>query len=124
MKYCSDCGAEIQNDAKFCGVCGTKVEADNQDPFATPQAQTTTQDPFATNNTQEAHNTNYTTQQNNKQESKTYAILSLIFGALGGWLGLLFGILGLSQYKNQSNRTMCILGIVFWAIWFVLTLFV
>lgn len=50
-------------------------------------------------------------------------LLALIFGLLGGWLGLLFGIIGLAKYKEKSNRIMCIVGIVAWAIWLVIYIY-
>ena len=39
-----------------------------------------------------------------KNEGKTLGILAIIFGGLGGWFGLLFGIIGLSYYKKPENR--------------------
>ena len=58
-----------------------------------------------------------------QQESKVIPILALIFGLLGGWLGLLFGIIGLAKYKEKSNKIMCIVGIVAWAIWLVIYIY-
>ena len=37
MAFCKNCGNQLVDGAKFCGVCGTPVEADPQpaaDPFA------------------------------------------------------------------------------------------
>jgi hypothetical protein len=53
--------------------------------------------------------------------TNTLAILSLIFGLLGGWLGLLFGIIALSQIKRtgESGRGMAIVGIIAALIWIV-----
>ena len=28
--YCRNCGAEIDDDSRFCGFCGAKVEAENE----------------------------------------------------------------------------------------------
>ena len=55
-----------------------------------------------------------------KEESSVFAILAIVFGALGGWLGLVFGVIGLATYKNPSNKTKCKIGIALWAVWLVI----
>ena len=91
MKYCSKCGKELLDEAVVCPGCGCMCsDAFNQQTQATQQ-----------------------------KENVVYAVLALVFGLLGGWLGLVFGIIGLKQYKEQSNRTMCIVGIVAWVIWLI-----
>jgi hypothetical protein len=61
-----------------------------------------------------------TVQENKDNVSSVYAILALIFGALGGWLGLLFGIIGLKNYTDTNKRTMCYIGIGLWAVWMII----
>ena len=89
MKYCSKCGRELLDEAVVCPGCGCMCEGS---PLNT-QAPT--------------------------KENAVYAVLALVFGLLGGWLGLVFGIIGLKQYKEQSNRSMCIVGIVAWVVWLI-----
>lgn len=53
-------------------------------------------------------------------ESGGMGIAAIIFGALGGWLGLLFGIIGLSTYKTEKNRKNCKIGIGLFIGWIIL----
>lgn len=55
-----------------------------------------------------------------KEETSTYGILAIVFGALGGWLGLVFGILGLKTYKNETYRKYCKIGIGLFVAWVVI----
>ncbi len=72
----------------------------------------------------------YTQQQpqmnaNGKPPGYGLSIASLIFGLLGGWLGLIFGIIALAKnkvLKDKGVQVRSILGIVFWAIWFIILL--
>ena len=58
------------------------------------------------------------------QETKVWGILSLIFGILGGWLGLVFGIIGLCTYKDKQNKLMCKVGIGIFAFWAIIYLLI
>lgn len=89
MKYCSHCGAEIEDNAVVCPQCGAPV---NEIPES----------------------------EKIKNESSTLGILSIVFGALGGWLGLLFGIIGLCTYKKKENKQKCIIGMCLFAAWIVI----
>ncbi|MDE5867530.1 MAG: zinc ribbon domain-containing protein [Anaeroplasmataceae bacterium] len=53
-------------------------------------------------------------------ETSTLGILSIVFGALGGWLGLVLGIIGLCMYKKKENRTKCIIGMCLSIAWIVI----
>lgn len=59
-------------------------------------------------------------QNNVKEPSIALAIMALIFSSLGGWLGLVFSIIGLCKYKKPAGRIMCRIGIALSAIWFVI----
>ncbi len=50
------------------------------------------------------------------------SIAALIFGIIGGWLGLIFGIIALVKNKDNKDKGInirSILGIVLWAVWFI-----
>lgn len=60
-------------------------------------------------------------------ESSIWGILAIVFGALGGWFGLLFGIIGLATYKNESNRKKCKIGIglfIGWIVFYVIIMII
>jgi uncharacterized membrane protein YvbJ len=58
--------------------------------------------------------------QSASQEGSGMGIAAIIFGALGGWLGLIFGIIGLVTYKLPQNRRNCKIGIGLFLGWIVL----
>lgn len=127
---CTNCGADLSYNEKICSNCG-----ENNDSYMPPaphyeQVESgdsrqnyseEPQDPYIATESQQ-HNTNVN-QMVKSEESWLYAILALIFGALGGWLGLLFGIIGLIRYKelNESGkRVMCGIGIGLWVFWIII----
>lgn len=57
-----------------------------------------------------------------KEETSLYGILAIVFGALGGWLGLVFGIIGLKTYKNETYRKYCKIGIGLFVAWVVIAI--
>lgn len=98
MKYCTKCGAEMNDDANNCPYCGNPVE-----------------------NNQYVNGNNFNNYYNNSTqpfENSVWGVLALIFGILGGWLGILFGIIGLCSYHNEAdpnhktNRSRCKAGII------------
>lgn len=104
--YCSYCGKKVNENQKHCVYCGTEnehyVENKNEEVITNTELQKNT------------------VQENKDNVSSVYAILALIFGALGGWLGLLFGIIGLKNYTDTNKRTMCYIGIGLWAVWMII----
>ena len=111
---CSNCGSEVAQSEKICGNCGEN-NAYYVQPYQPPPQQ-----PYQPQG--QPYGQQYAQPQTQTKESKAYAILALIFGALGGWLGLLFGIIGLVKYKgdiHSSERVMCWIGIGLWIFWFV-----
>lgn len=48
-----------------------------------------------------------------KAENPVLGLLALVFGILGGWLGLILGAIGLGTYKEEKNRQNCKIGIGF-----------
>lgn len=58
-----------------------------------------------------------------KSPSAAIAVLSVVFGVLGGWLGLVFSIIGLKMYeKGTGCRTACYVGLCIWLIEFIATI--
>lgn len=37
MKYCPNCGAQLSDNANFCGSCGTRIGASQPQPQSQPQ---------------------------------------------------------------------------------------
>ena len=95
MKYCSKCGAELADDAVVCTKCGCAVENTAQQP-----QQQTTATPA--------------------KEGKVLGILAIIFGALGGILGLILSIIGICTYKQPANRRNCYIGLALFVVWVVI----
>lgn len=55
------------------------------------------------------------------EDSPAYGILAILFGVMGGFLGLVFGLVGLKLiYKQEANRVCCKIGIGFFVVWVVL----
>ena len=143
MAFCANCGAKLDDNARFCTECGTQTAyqvqgadtaaysdtqttftADNAPPAApVPPVYNAQQAPGAQQNT---YNTPpYQTQQpSNRKHPRGYglSIASLIFGILGGFLGLIFGIVALvmnREAKDKGVNVRSILGIVFWVFWMI-----
>lgn len=146
---CKSCGQDVAENERFCSYCGQTNDAyinpmkaeeappvNNPGVNPNPYAGNTGNNPYQQNPygnyPPQQPNGNYPPQQPppygyyppvQQPVSSVYAILALIFGALGGWFGLLFGIIGLTKYKGpeySGKRVMCVIGIVLWAVWFVI----
>lgn len=106
--YCPKCGASIPDDSNICPYCGypirTAVPADNEsEKPKVVYVGTPSKDYHAT------------------------AILALVFGLLGGLLGLIFAIIGLVNSDDDSDRKMCKIGLgafIFWVIIYLILVFV
>lgn len=90
MKYCANCGNQIDDYVTICPFCGVQVM---------PVVQ-------------------------QAPETSTIGILAIVFGALGGWLGLLFGIIGLCTNKEPNNRRNCKIGIGLFCVWIVIDIII
>ena len=88
MKFCRFCGQEIEEDNKFCPVCGNSTDEGSE----------------------EIHRTTYQGQPT--QNYHWAAVCALIFGILGGWLAFVFGAIGLSKCTEKKDRTLCIVGMI------------
>ena len=138
---CTCCGKELYSTDRFCPNCGQNNEYFVEPVEAKPEVvennnnnngyinQPINRVPI--NNNQNYNNSNYQNNQSYQQppvvvvqqqapEGSGIAVAALIFGLLGGWLGLVFGIIGLCKYKESGNRAMCIVGMVAWVVWLVI----
>lgn len=97
--FCKYCGHELTDDAHFCANCGANL-MDNGNV-----CQTNTQSDI--------------TKENVKEEGKALGVCAIVFSVLGGWIGLVLSIVGLSSYKVKSRRAMCWVGLglsIFWIV--------
>ena len=123
---CPCCGREIQSNERMCSYCGQNNESYVEPVVHTPVVQPRNNEYYNPNRrSTTTNNTTYVYVQPTQtvdEPNCTFAVLSLIFGLLGGWLGLMFGIIGLTKYKHEGKRAMCIIGIIAWAFWLVLSI--
>ncbi len=111
MKYCTKCGAENNDDAKFCEYCGNEFVSVNKETNDNINNQNNTY------NTYNGTNINDGPRPNN--ESAALGICAIIFSLLGGWIGLLLAIICLASNTNQTNKRygLIALGIsIFWIV--------
>lgn len=107
--FCQYCGKEISNDTKFCPNCGQAVNGNNSNGYY-----------------QNTNSNNNSFQAVKSEENAAIGILAIVFSVIGGWIGLVFSIIGLCIYKEQKNRRNCkiALGIsiaivAIWIIWVI-----
>lgn len=141
---CPYCKGEVNTDQKYCGSCGREnawyVEKKkpidetytiDEDEYKTEE-KTATKEPKEDVNSSNNVSTNTTnfgssnSKPNFEYSHQAYvkepiglSVCALIFGLLGGWLGLVLGIVALSKNKDPGNRTRAIIGIVAWACWMI-----
>ena len=102
MKVCKQCGLILLDDTTICPVCNAKQDESNT------QSNTISKQGMCKN----TNNLNHVL-----VEYPGLAILAVVFGLLGGWFGLLFGIIGLRSYKyptdpyHKQNVAFCKMGI-------------
>ena len=147
---CLCCGRELTSSDRFCPNCGENnesyvevVQQSNQN--YSQQANVSTNQPiyqpinrvpihlndndnFANQNNVPQnqnqpvfiYNQTHINPQSVKTESKAIGILAIVFSALGGWLGLLFSIIGLSTYQEPENRLLCKIALFIFLGWVAL----
>ena len=101
MKYCPKCGAECEDNASYCAICGNKL----------PESGYRQENVFENSQSSKDFNNTYTN--DTQDQGRTLGILSILFGVIGiNIVGIILGAIGLSRSKESSSRTMCILGLV------------
>jgi len=121
--YCYHCGKEIPDDSIYCPYCGSeqkKTEAPHEDKSQgfyqeTPHddknegfyQETPGNDQHAEQMLAYAHTTH------------VFSILALVFGAIGGLIGPIFGIISLTRHPNNQDKAMDIVGISCYVLWVI-----
>lgn len=96
MKFCSRCGTQLEDNDVFCPSCGEVrniTEVNNA------------------NNYRNSSQNNRQTMSKRDKDTKTLGILSIIFGALGGVVGLILGIICVTRDKNGPYAKYGYIGI-------------
>ena len=121
MKYCSHCGAQAMDDAKFCEYCGNQFVVVNNN--LNENTNTNTQQSNVNDNNVYYNGTNVNGAPSNTQpESTALGVLALIFSCLGGWLGLVLAIICLATKRDKINRTYGTIALVISLIWMVINI--
>lgn len=122
---CSCCGNEVREDERYCNNCGQNNEGyveskpiEKVEIYKQPSNNSQSQGTYHQTNNYYQQNTYQ--QQPQVQESSTIGVLALVFSILGGWLGLLFSIIGLCTYKTPENKTKCKIALGICIAWLVL----
>lgn len=96
-KQCPMCGSFMDSLARRCPKCGIPMDIRKvQEAVSTPKVKK------KTNN-----------------GPTVWAYLALIFGLLGGVLGLIFGFIGLGKDDSKENKLLCRIGIGLSIIWLI-----
>lgn len=123
---CTCCGYELDNTIRYCPKCAQNnpnyiapIKKDDNDEYKNNIGKNN----YNNSNVQTQHYDNSTNsyKQNPRvvyvhDESKAIAILALIFSILGGWLGLLFSIIGLCTYKEKENKNLCLAALIIFCV--------
>ena len=125
MKYCPQCGKQLDDSANFCDSCGARQPIDSKiekDYYAEPLEGSMVEDEHRYQGSildKESVDNTINTEPEQiqpvaKEQSGTLAILALTFGILGTFFGIIFGVLGLTFYKADrvNERRMCFAGII------------
>ena len=125
---CTSCGNELADQSQFCPYCGTKVDFTTA-PVQQPETNAYNPDDYTRPNDYNAFNTDtpegnsqfnqQVAPEKRKNENPVFGILAIIFSLLGGWLGLVFAIMGIAIYKDKKNKTLCFIAIGLQVFWFV-----
>lgn len=139
MKRCKSCGTIVPDDSKYCYKCGGtsfgeedevslsdygasdpyhSVSSESDDTSIKPEKVETTEDDQQSE-TKVSHDE---LRSSSDSIYHTLAILSIVFGALGGLLGLILGIVVLSCTKDHGDRKKAIIGISLFVMWSIIAL--
>lgn len=108
---CPYCKSEIDEASKTCQYCGRAIEENNElevNDFS---------------KLKETISEGKGAPQYN-DGSSALGVLSIIFGALGGCLGFIFGIIGLGVYHDPDKKKLCRIGIGLFFGWVIVVIIV
>src|SRR5574344_41082 len=95
--YCYHCGKEIPDDSVYCPYCGSeqkKTETPHEEKSEGFYQETPENDQHAEQMLAYAHTTH------------VFSILALVFGAIGGLIGPIFGIISLTRHPSNQDKAM------------------
>ena len=128
---CTCCGKEVGYNEKYCSFCGQNNEYYVEQQKPRPNVSVNNNygnTSSSSNNTYrppvQVYNNYYQQPPVVQRESAVLSVFALVFGLLGGWLGLVLGIIGLTIYKESGNRARCTFAIVAWFVWLVVYLII
>ncbi len=116
MKYCPNCGSEVNEGDTFCTSCGGSLQQNNE-----PIQQNNSGDNifgFEENHDTSEQTVSQQTQQQTQaqpQKTNTYCLVGLILSFLVAFVGLILSCMGLSQVKKnpeEKGKELAIAGIV------------
>ena len=111
MKYCSHCGAEAKDDAKFCEYCGNQFAVVNNN--VNENTNTNTQSSNVNDNNVYYNGTNVNgTPSYTQPESTGLGICAIIFAFLIAIIGLILGLVCISTKKDKANRTLGYIAVI------------
>lgn len=98
--YCRYCGSKLEDDWDFCQHCGQPTKGEK---IQTTGEKTVEVRELPKQQVQQPRPQPNYVQSTVKEESPAVGILAIIFGALGGLVGLILGIVGACTYKQSGN---------------------
>lgn len=121
MKRCQHCGQQCPDDAIYCSNCGYNVkdapiQSEDETIYASPK------DAYG----QSGFGYDGSNKPQSSSQSKApqvLGILSIVFGAMGGWAGLVLGIIGLSIDPHGPYRKLNLIGIWLFVAWVIVCIF-
>ena len=96
QKYCQKCGAELTKEEQFCSTCGTRIGGGDSESVTEV-----------------------------KYPHTLATVLGYIFGFLGGWLGLVFGIYLLTREHPRAKyhgKIVLIVTVIMIIVWMIIWL--
>lgn len=135
--YCRQCGAQVDDNAKFCRYCGatikdTNVFNSNENSSYSNEDSYNNESVYNSNSSwnNSNNNDNYRRPNNNygyqpvyQPESTTLSVCALVFAFLISLVGIILGIVGLSKCHEKANKDRCTAAIIIGIISIILGVF-